>query len=464
MAEKIPLELGTEKIGKLLRQYAVPAIIAMTASSLYNMVDSIFIGQGVGPLAISGLAVTFPLMNLSAAFGTLVGVGGATLVSVLLGQRNYEMAKKVLANVFILNVAIGVLFTIFSLSFLTPILWFFGASDATLPYAREYMTVILSGNIITHLYFGLNAILRASGEPKKAMLATILTVVLNTILDPIFIFVFDMGIQGAAIATVISQTVSLVWVFRMLSDKKRLLHFSKERFSFDRKIAARSLSIGMAPFLMNITSSLVVILMNNQLRKYGGDMAIGAYGITNRIVYLFVMIVMGFTQGMQPIAGYNYGAKLYDRVIEVFRLTVFWATLITTLCFLVGMFFPGIAVSLFTRDPELKAIASRAFRIGVIVFPIVGFQMVTSNLFQSLGMAKKAILLSLSRKLLFLVPCLAILPGFFGVDGVWMSMPVSDAVATVVTAIMLASLIRQFRTESGAMHNEELAIDKRQME
>jgi putative MATE family efflux protein len=448
MAEKIPVELGTEKISTLLRQYAVPAIIAMTASSLYNMVDSIFIGQGVGPLAISGLAVTFPLMNLSAAFGTLVGVGGATLVSVLLGQRNYDMAKKVLANVFILNVIIGVVFTIFSLSFLNPILRFFGASDDTLPYAREYMTVILSGNIITHLYFGLNAILRASGFPKKAMTATILTVVLNTILDPIFIFVFDMGIQGAAIATVLSQLVSLVWVFRMLSDKRKLLHFSRDKFSLDWKIALRSLSIGMAPFLMNITSSLVVILINNQLRRHGGDMAIGAYGIINRIVYLFIMIVMGFTQGMQPIAGYNYGAKLYSRVIEVFRLTVFWATLITTLGFLVGMFFPGVAVSLFTRDPELKSIAMRGLRIDVCLFPIVGFQMVTSNFFQSLGLARRAIFLSLSRQLLFLIPCLAIFPSFFGVDGVWMSMPVSDAIATVVAALMLTSLIRTFRAET----------------
>ncbi len=455
MAEKIPVELGTEKIGTLLRQYAVPAIIAMTASSLYNMVDSIFIGQGVGPLAISGLAVTFPLMNISAAFGTLVGAGGATLVSVLLGQRNYDMAKKVLANVFILNVTIGVFFIIFSISFLTPILRFFGASDATLPYAKEYMTVILLGNIITHLYFGLNAILRSAGFPKKAMTATILTVVLNTILDPIFIFVFDMGIQGAAIATVLSQAVALVWVFRMLSDKSRVLHFSREQFSLDRKIAGRSLSIGMAPFLMNLTSSLVVILMNNQLRSHGGDMAIGAYGIINRVVFLFMMIVMGFTHGMQPIAGYNYGAKLYPRVVEVFRLTVFWATLITTLCFLVGMFFPEVPVSLFTRDPELKAIASRGFRIGVSLFPIVGFQMVTSNFFQSLGLARRAIFLSLSRQLLFLIPCLAILPGFFGVDGVWISMPVSDAIASIVAALMLASLIRKFRAETALQNIEE---------
>lgn len=458
MAEKIPVELGTEKIGTLLRQYAVPAIIAMTASSLYNMVDSIFIGQGVGPLAISGLAVTFPLMNISAAFGTLVGAGGATLVSVLLGQRNYDMAKKVLANVFILNVTIGVFFIIFSLSFLTPILRFFGASDATLPYAKEYMTVILLGNIITHLYFGLNAILRSAGFPKKAMTATILTVVLNTILDPIFIFVFDMGIQGAAIATVLSQAVALVWVFRMLSDKSRVLHFSREQFSLDRKIAGRSLSIGMAPFLMNLTSSLVVILMNNQLRSHGGDMAIGAYGIINRVVFLFMMIVMGFTHGMQPIAGYNYGAKLYPRVVEVFRLTVFWATLITTLCFLVGMFFPEVPVSLFTRDPELKAIASRGFRIGVSLFPIVGFQMVTSNFFQSLGLARRAIFLSLSRQLLFLIPCLAILPGFFGVDGVWISMPVSDAIASIVAALMLASLIRKFRAETALQNIEEEPI------
>ncbi len=455
MAEKIPVELGTEKIGTLLRQYAVPAIIAMTASSLYNMVDSIFIGQGVGPLAISGLAVTFPLMNISAAFGTLVGAGGATLVSVLLGQRNYDMAKKVLANVFILNVTIGVFFIIFSLSFLTPILRFFGASDATLPYAKEYMTVILLGNIITHLYFGLNAILRSAGFPKKAMTATILTVVLNTILDPIFIFVFDMGIQGAAIATVLSQAVALVWVFRMLSDKSRVLHFSREQFSLDWKIAGRSLSIGMAPFLMNLTSSLVVILMNNQLRSHGGDMAIGAYGIINRVVFLFMMIVMGFTHGMQPIAGYNYGAKLYLRVVEVFRLTVFWATLITTLCFIVGMFFPEVAVSLFTRDPELKAIASRGFRIGVSLFPIVGFQMVTSNFFQSLGLARRAIFLSLSRQLLFLIPSLAILPGFFGVDGVWISMPVSDAIASIVAALMLASLIRKFRAETALQNIEE---------
>ncbi len=446
MAEMIPTELGTEKIGKLLKKYAVPAIIAMTASSLYNMVDSIYIGQGVGPLAISGLALTFPLMNLSAAFGTLVGVGGATLISVLLGQKNYAIAKKVLGNVFILNIAIGVVFQIFALAFLEPILYFFGASTDTIQYAKDYMVVILLGNVITHLYFGLNAIMRAAGHPQRAMIATIVTVVLNCILDPLFIFVFDMGIQGAAIATVISQMVSLIWILRFFC-KNELLHFTKGIFKIDFKIAGRSLSIGMAPFLMNVASCFVVIFINNQLKTHGGDMAIGAYGIVNRIVFLFLMIIMGFNQGMQPIAGYNYGAKLYSRVIEVLKKTIFLATVMTVSCFVLGMLFPHAAVSLFTRDPQLSAISAEGLRITVLAFPIVGFQMVTSNFFQSLGLAKKAIFLSLSRQLLFLLPLLIILPRYMGTNGVWYSMPISDTIAAVVAAVMLSGLLRKFKKE-----------------
>ena len=451
MAENIPLELGTEKIGKLLKQYAMPAIIAMTASSLYNMVDSIFIGQGCGPMAISGLALCFPLMNLSSAFGTLVGVGGATLTSVLLGQKNYPVAKKVLSNVFILNVLIGLLFSAASLIFLDPILRFFGASEATLPYARSYMIPILIGNIVTHLYFGLNSIVRVSGHPQKAMYATILTVTLNTILDPIFIFVFKLGIQGAAIATVLSQCVSLVWIMRIICDKREFLHLSRETFGLDWGIARRSLSIGMAPFLMNVASCFVVIFINNQFKRYGGDLAIGAYGIVNRLVFLFLMIVMGFNQGMQPIAGYNYGAKQYDRVLEVLRLTVLCACIVTSACFVVGMFFPGAAVSLFTHDEQLAALAERGFRITVILFPVIGRQMVISNFFQSIGHANKAIFLSLSRQLIFLLPFLAILPLWLGADGVWLSMPASDLAALVVSEIMLASLKKDFRREQEAV-------------
>jgi len=448
MAEQqIPLELGTERVGKLLKKYALPAIIAMTASSLYNMVDSIFIGQGCGPMAISGLALTFPLMNLSAAFGTLVGVGGATLISVLLGQKNYDMAKKVLGNVFLLNILIGVLFTSISLIFLNPILKFFGASEATLPYARAYLIPILIGNIVTHLYFGLNAIVRVSGHPQKAMYATILTVTLNTILDPLFIFVFKMGIQGAAIATVISQCVALVWVMRLICDKREFLHLDFKRLRIDWNIAGRSISIGLAPFLMNAASCFVVIFINNQLKKYGGDLAIGAYGIINRLVFLFVMVVMGFNQGMQPIAGYNYGAKLYDRTIKVLNLTMLCACIVTTVCFIVGMFFPKTAISLFTHDAELTDIAARGLRIAVLLFPIVGRQMVISNFFQSLGLAKRAIFLSLTRQLLFLIPCIGILPLFFGTDGVWFSMPASDFAAVIVAEIMLFNLKKKFNKE-----------------
>ena len=448
MAENIPLELGTEKVGKLLKKYAMPAIIAMTASSLYNMVDSIFIGQGCGAMAISGLALTFPLMNLSAAFGTLVGVGGATLISVLLGQKNYDMAKKVLSNVFIMNVALGIVFAAVSLTFLNPILRFFGASEATLPYARAYMIPILIGNVATHLYFGLNAIVRVSGHPQKAMYATVLTVGLNTLLDPLFIFGFKMGIQGAAVATVLAQCVSFAWVMRILCDKREFLHFDRKIFRFDGKIARRSLSIGLAPFLMNVASCFVVIFINNQFKRYGGDLAIGAYGIVNRLVFLFIMIVMGFNQGMQPIAGYNFGAKLYDRVLEVLRLTTRCACIVTTACFIVGMFFPRAAVSLFTHDPELMDLASHGFRICVIVFIIVGRQMVITNFFQSLGLARKAIFLSLTRQLLFLLPFLAVLPHFFGTDGVWYSMPASDLAAVVVSEIMLIKLKKQFRANT----------------
>lgn len=453
MNNAAPTALGEESIGSLLRKYAVPAIIAMTASSLYNMVDSVFIGQGVGALAISGLAVTFPLMNISAAFGSLVGVGASAIVSMLLGQRNYTMARRVLGNVMTMNVVLGVLLMVFGIAFLDPILYFFGASENTIGFAREYMVYILIGNVVTHLYLGLNAVLRAAGRPKVAMWATILTVVLNTILDPLFIFVFDMGIKGAAIATVLAQIVSLIWQLRIFSNKNEILHFEDGKmFTYDNKIARESLKIGLSPFLMNMASCFVVLLINNQLRRYGdqmsagsGDLAIGAYGIVNRIIFLFVMVVMGFNQGMQPIAGYNYGAAKYDRVLKVFWKTVMWATITTTVAFLVGTFAPRVAVSLFTSDETMREIAARGFTIAVWAFPIVGFQMVASNFFQSIGMASKAIFLSLSRQVLFLIPCLIVVPLSFGIEGVWMALPISDAIATVVAAFLIVGLVRKFR-------------------
>ena len=446
MAEKssVPVELGTEKIGKLLKQYALPAIIAQTASSLYNMVDSIFIGQGVGPLAISGLAVTFPLMNLSVAFGTLVGAGAATMLSVLLGQKNYKAANKVLGNVVSLNIIIGLLFMAVALLFIDPILYFFGASENTLPYAKEYITIILIGNVITHLYFGLNAAMRSSGNPKKAMALTIFTVVFNTILDPIFIFVLDMGIAGAAWATVIAQIVATVVVLKHFSDKSRAFHFEKGLFKLDMRVAKDSLAIGMGPFLMNAAACLVTLFINQQMRDYSGDLGIGAYGICNRLIFMFIMICMGLNQGMQPIAGYNYGAKQYSRVKEVFWMTAKYGTLVTTICFAVGMFAPRIAAGIFTHDEALLEMSAEGLKILTLGFPIVGFQMIGTNFFQSLGMVKKSIILSLSRQILFLLPMLYALPLWYGANGVWMSFPISDLLSATLTAILLRRLFKKF--------------------
>ena len=440
----IPTELGTEKIGRLLKQYALPAIIAQTAASLYNMVDSIFIGQGVGPLAISGLAVTFPLMNLSTAFGTLVGAGAAVMLSVLLGQKNYKAANKVLGNVVSLNIIIGLLFMAVALIFIDPILYFFGASENTLPYAKEYITIILIGNVITHVYFGLNAAMRSSGFPKKAMALTIFTVVFNTILDPIFIFVFDMGIAGAAWATVLAQTVAMIIVLKHFSDKEKAFHFEKGIFKLDLRVAKDSLAIGMGPFLMNAAACLVTLFINQQLRDYSGDLGIGAYGICNRLIFMFIMICMGLNQGMQPIAGYNYGAKQYSRVKEVFWMTAKLGTVVTCICFIIGMFFPRIAVGIFTHDDALMDMAAHGFRILVIGFPIVGFQMIGTNFFQCLGMVKKSVILSLSRQILFLLPLLYALPLWHGASGVWMSFPISDALSALLTAILLRRLFKKF--------------------
>ncbi len=447
----IPTELGTEKIGKLLKQYALPAIIAMVASSLYNMVDSIFIGQGMGPLAISGLAITFPLMNLSTAFGTLVGAGAATMLSVLLGQQHYKAANKILGNVVSLNIIIGLLFMVISLIYIDPILYFFGASENTLPYAKEYITIILYGNIITHLYFGLNAAMRSTGNPKKAMGLTIFTVVFNTILDPIFIFVLDMGIAGAAWATVLAQTVAMLLVMAHFNNRSRAIHFSKGIIRLHWKVAKTSLVVGMGPFLMNAAACIVTLFINQQLRDYSGDLGIGAYGICNRFIFMFIMICMGLNQGMQPIAGYNYGAKLYSRVREVFWKTARLATYVTTLCFVIGVFIPKAAVGIFTHDEELMTLASDALRILTFVFPIVGFQMIGTNFFQSIGMVKKSIFLSLSRQLIFLLPCLYILPLFIGTEGVWFSFTVSDILSATLTAILIRHTFKKFnKLQDGA--------------
>ena len=454
--KKIPSELGTRPVGELLRKYALPSIIAMLASSLYNIVDSIFIGHGVDAMALSGLAVTFPLMNISTAFGAMVGMGSATLISVKLGQKDYQIAEKILGNAVVMNIAMGVVFAIVSLLFLDPILYFFGASEASISYAREYMQIILIGNVFTHMYFGFNALLRAMGHPKMAMRATILTVILNTVLDPLFIFEtinlgfvqfngFGWGIRGAAIATILAQCISLVWQVRVMSDKRELIHFKRGIYRLNNYIVKEVLTIGLSPCLMNLASCFVVIFINRGLAEYGGDYAVGAYGIVHKMTFIFVMIVMGFTQGMQPIAGYNYGAKAYDRVTKVLKITIALATGVTTMAFVIGEFCPGVVARIFTSDEKMIEMAVVGMRYNCLLFPIVGFQMVAGNFFQSIAQPGKSIFLSLSRQLLFLVPFIIIFPHFWGIDGVWVSLPASDLVSSVISACLLGHYFRKHK-------------------
>lgn len=443
----MPTELGTEKIGKLLYQYSLPAIIAMTASSLYHITDSIFIGHGVGALAISGLAITFPFMNLASAFGSLVGSGAATLLSIRMGQKDYDSANTILGNVISLNVIIGLSFTFLSLLFLDPILIFFGASDVTLPYAKSFMRVILIGNVVTHIYMGLNALLRSIGNPEKAMFATIMTVVINLVLNPLFIFVFKWGIQGSALATVISQVVMLMWQLKFFSGKGSFIYFKRDSFRLRKNIVKETLSIGMSPFMMNAAATVIVIVINQGLIRTGGDLAVGAYGIINRIAFLFVMIVMGFNQGMQPIAGYNFGANLYSRVDQVLRKTVVRATIVTTTGFLIGQLFPRAVASIFTDDAHLIELSANGMRIVFMSYPIIGFQMVTANFFQSIGKVGKSIFMSLSRQLLFLLPCLLILPYFWGINGIWYSMPIADTISSIIAGVLLVRQLKVFKTQ-----------------
>lgn len=441
------LELGTKPVGALLMQYAMPAVIAMTASSLYNMVDRIFIGQVVGPMAISGLAITFPFMNLSAAFGAAIGVGSSTAISVKLGQKDYDIAENVLGNSVTLNIIIGLAFGIICLLFLDPIILFFGASENTLPYARDYMEVILIGNIISHMYFGMNNVLRAASKPNQAMYATMFTVVMNAILDAIFILWWGWGIRGAAFATIISQAIALVWQLKLFSNPNELLHLKRGIYRLKADLVKNIIGIGISPFLMNACACIIVIFMNNQFVRYGGDMAVGAYGIANSIGVVFIMFVMGINQGMQPIAGYNYGAMQLDRVMRVLELSIIAATVIMTVGWAIAMFIPYYCVRLFTNDPILIEMTIKGTRIDLLMFPVVGAQMVITNFFQCIGKVKISIFLSLSRQLLFLLPLLAILPPMFGIDGVWAALPASDLVAVIVAVIMMTIYMKKFKIQ-----------------
>ena len=450
-SQSSPLSLGTDSLSKLLFRYALPAIIAQVAASLYNIVDSIFIGQGVGPLAISGLALTMPMMNLTAAFGAMIGAGSAALTSIRLGQGNKPAAERILGNVVLLNVVLGVVLMAFGLLYLDELLYFFGASDQTLPYAREYMRIILYGNVITHLFHGLNCMLRVAGYPNKAMNITIIAVVLNAILDAVFILWLKWGIAGSAWATVIAQMLAVVVQWVHFSDAKSFLRFRSEAFRFRWDIIKNIITVGMAPFMIQSCACVVVILVNNTLGEYGGDLSIGAYGIANRVAFLFTMVVMGFTQGMQPIVGYNYGARAYDRVLKTLWMTVGWSVATTTFGFLLCELFPYQVVRIFVSEDgsgsatQLIEASARGLRILVLMLPLVGFNIVAGNLFQHIGKPKRAILLSVSRQMLFLVPLIYFLPRYMAADGVWYSIPIADLLSTLLAALLLFQQIRKFK-------------------
>lgn len=456
--KKLLTELSEKPVFSLLLQYAIPAIVAMVASSLYNIVDGIFIGQGVGAGAIMGLAITMPIMNLSAAFGAMVGVGGSTLLSVKLGEKDYNFAAKILGNVITLNCIIGIGLGAVMLLFLDPILRFFGASDYTIPYARDFMVIVLIGNVFTHLFLGLNAMLRSSGKPKKAMKATIMTVIINIALAPLFIFVLHLGIRGAALATVLSQLIVLLWQFKLFSNPNELIHLRRGTYHLERRIVTGSLSIGLSPFLINLCACLVVIIINKQLVSYGGDVAVGAYGIANRMMFFFVMVVIGINQGMQPIAGFNFGAKHYTRLNQVLKYAITIATGIWIVGFIVCVLLATPVASAFTNDEELLKEAAHALRVMNLVVPIIGFQMITIGFFQSIGKAGISIFLSLTRQLLFLVPLLLILPNFFGLEGIWYSVPIADGTAAITAAIVLIYHMRKFKMR-GKLENSNLQTE-----
>lgn len=444
------LTLGTSSVGQLLVQYSVPAIIAAVATSLYNIVDSIFIGRGVGPTAISGLAITFPLMNLVVGFCTLIAVGGATISSIFLGQRNERRATDVVNNVITLCIIHSVIFGGLSLIFLDDILYFFGATDETIPYAREFMKVILYATPISYIFIGLNNLMRATGYPRKAMISALLSVIVNIGLAPVFIFVLDWGIKGAALATVCGQFCAFIWVLAHFMSPKSLIHFNLKYSWLQLSLVKRIYSIGLSPFLMNATACFVVVFLNKSLLEVAGsdgNIAVGAYGIINRTTMFFVMIVFGVTQGMQPILGFNYGARNWQRVVDTLHRGIWLGVGITTLGWIITQLFPDVVSSLFTTDLTMIDIAREGFRIYFIVYPVVGCQIVIQNYFQSIGHPKMSIFLSLTRQLIFLVPLLWILPPHMGIDGVWASMAGSDTLAFILSLITMVVLNKKFKRQ-----------------
>lgn len=442
MQTKRELDFRTKKISKLVWDYALPGIVGTMVNVLYNVVDRIFIGQGVGPLAISGLAITFPVINLTSSLGMLVGAGAAARISISLGKKDKHTAEQILGNSLLLTILLNAVFITLFMIFLDPILIAFGASELTLPYARGYLEIVLLGNVFVSLCYNFNAMMRASGHPKKAMITMLIGAALNVILTPLFLFGFNLGMPGVAWSTVISMFIGMLFVMRHFTRRDSDLRLRWKNVRLNGKIVLSILSIGFSPFSMQVAASGVAVLMNTSLMTYGGDLAVGAYGIINTIMMLLIMAVMGLNQGTQPIIGYNYGARDYKRVRETFYYSAKVATLITTTGFLIGQIFPRLLSSAFTSDTELLDITERGIRFAVAALPLVGIQIVASSFFQSLGYAAKSMIQSLSRQLIFLVPGLLLLPPIWGLDGLWAAIPIADTLATLLSLYLLTTQMR----------------------
>ena len=458
MQTKKELDFQTKKISKIVWEYALPGIIGTVVTALYNVIGRIFIGQGVGALAISGLAITFPVMNLTSSLGMLVGAGAAARISISLGKRDKITSEKILGNSLLLTVILNAVFITLILFFLEPILRAFGASDLTLPYAYDYLKIVLLGNVFVSLAYNFNAMMRASGYPKKAMITMMIGAVFSLILTPIFLYGFDMGIEGVAWATVISMFLGMIFVIHHFLQPNSLIRLKSKYIKLNKKIILSIISIGMSPFSMQVAASGVAVLMNTTLIRYGGDLAVGAYGIINTVLMMFLMIILGLNQGTQPIIGFNYGADNYKRVRETLFYSIKVATIITVAGALVGVFFPGIFAMAFTTDIELLGITQRGIRIAISALPLVGFQIVSSSFFQSIGFAAKSLIQSLSRQLIFLIPGIIILPKYFGLDGLWIALPTSDVFAFILSLFLLTYQLSQLKQ----MENEKINSVKKQ--
>ncbi len=441
-------DLATKPVGKLLLEYATPSIIAMSASSIYNLCDSIFIGHGAGPLAIAGLALTFPLMNISSAFGAMMGVGSGALASIRMGENNQKAALIVFGNMLRMNVTVGLIITVLGLLFLDPMLRLFGASENTLPYAREYMQIILLGNVITHTFLGMNDQLRSTGHPKKAMTAQLIAVVANILLDALFIFGFGWGMRGAALATVLGQLLAFAYEILHFRNHTNFVHFSKFGLIFNGKVIREIISIGMSPFFINVCGCIIVIFINRALMEQGGadgDRCVGVYGIVNRISQLAFLMALGFSQGLRPIVGFNLGARLYNRVSSALWQAYGWATGIMAVGYLFIALFPRQLAMMFTTDVAMLDASVPALRIMLMAFPVVGGQIIITSFFQSVREAKTAVFLSTTRQLLFLLPLLLILPPHYGVNGVWWTHPIADVLSALISNWLLVRYINKMK-------------------